>query len=76
MKTYDVTFFAIRNLLSSKYSVEKIKMQAYSYKEAKKLCEACMATLWDKTDCSTIERLNARIDLNGRCLKRYTDLFR
>ena len=76
MKTYDVTFFAIRNLLSSNYSVEEIKMEASSYKKAKKLCEACMATLWDKTDCGTIEKLNARIDLNGKCLKRYTDLFR
>lgn len=74
MKTYNVTFFAIRNLLSSKYSVEEIKLETSSYSDAKKLCEACIATLWDKTDCKTIERLNARIDLNGRCLKRYTDL--
>lgn len=74
MKTYIVTFFAIRNLLSSKYNVEEIKVEASSYQEAKNLCKACYATLWDKTDCKTIERLNARIDLNGRCLKRYSDL--
>lgn len=74
MKTYNVTFFAIRNLLSSKYSVEEIKMEASSYKEAKSMCDHFVATLHGKTDYSSIERLNAKIELNGRCLKRYTDL--
>ena len=75
MKTYDVTFFVIRNLMLPTYNVEEISIQTNSYKEAKHLCEACIATLDDKTDIHTIERLNARIDLNGRCLKRYNDLF-
>lgn len=75
MRTYNVTFFVIRNLMLSSYNVEKISIQTNSYKEAKHLCEACIATLEDKTDIHTIERLNATICLNGRCLKRYTDLF-
>lgn len=75
MKTYDVTFYVIRNLMLPSYKVERILIQTNSYKEAKRLCEACIATLENKTDIHTIERLNATICLNGRCLKRYTDLF-
>lgn len=74
MKTYDVTFYVIRNLMLSSYNVEEVLIQTNSYKEARRLCEACIATLKDKTDIHTIERLNATICLNGRCLKRYTDL--